>query len=202
MDARLLVVSALHRKPILDIWKQCQQRNWPDCPLPIDVLAANPDVGWNANLILYLDSITESYVVLMLDDHFIDNSAAGDYSTNLGIALEIMDNTRDIGMIKLQAANAACPDMPFPGYDRLREYDRVHHPFKRTNLVPTLFRRTWVRRLSAAVLSHVGVDGDEARYGALAFEMKGTELTEDAVGWPERMLGVYRPGPSESCEHS
>lgn len=192
-NARLLVVSCPRRKPIQAIWKLCQQQHWPDCPFPIDMLSPEQDIGWNANLIQYLNTISESFVLLMLDDHFVDKALPGGYTANMQALLDLMTSRSDIGMVKLQAGNAASPEIPFEPWPRLREYDRAHHPFKRTNLVPTMFRRDWLLRLSTAVLKQCGPASDKGRKGALEFEVAGTLLTEDSIAWPERMLGIHRP---------
>lgn len=193
LDARLLVVSAPHRRPIQAIWKACQEAHWPDCPLSIDVLSLQDDVGWNQNLLRYLAKVSEQFVLLLLDDHFIAKAPEGQYTADLATLLQLMTDQPNIGMVKMQAGNAASPELPVPENDRLREYDRAAHPFKRTNLVPTLFCRTWLQRLTAAVLRECGPIGDKGRNGALEFEVAGTLLTKDATKWPERMLGIHRP---------
>lgn len=193
LDARLLVVSAPHRRPIQAIWKACQEAHWPDCPLSIDVLSLEQDIGWNENLLRYLVNSSGTFVLLMLDDHFIAKAPDGRYTEDLLTLLQLMTDQPNIGMVKMQAGNAASPELPVPENDRLREYDRAHHPFKRTNLVPTLFRRVWLQRLTAAVLRECAPGEDKGRSGALAFEVAGTLLTKDATKWPERMLGIHRP---------
>lgn len=197
MNCRLLVVSAPQRIPILAIWLRCRAANWPDCPLIVDFIAPDEqnDIGWNANLLRYLETIDEPFVVLMLDDHFIAKAPEGQYTRDITNLLQLMETQLDIGMVKLQAGNAHPPELMFHVEDRLREYDRQHHPFKRTNLVPTLFRRTWLQRLASEVLKASGPEKDVGRLGALEFEVMGTLLTEDAEKWPERMLGIHRPNP-------
>lgn len=194
-DCRLLVVSCPHRKPIQEIFKACFDAHWPDCPHFITILSPDPDIGWNANLIELLDTVSEEMTLLFLDDHFIDEPGSEDYTENISGLLRIMADNQDIGMCKLQAGNAASPEIEFPMWDRLREYDRRPHPFKRTNLVPTMFRRDWLLRLSSAILKDCGPERDKGRKGALEFEVCGTKLTEDAAAWPERMLGIHRPNP-------
>ncbi len=189
LDTRLVVVSCPSRQPIQVIWRNCREANWTDCPLPLDMLSPEKDVGWNANLVAYLESIGESFVLLMLDDHFIE---AGNNTANVLDAIGIMKNDASIGLIKLQAGNAWPPELPFERDARLGEYDREHHPFKRTNLVPTLFRRSFLLRLSQSVLI-VAPNNDKGRNGALEFEVAGTLLTESSKEWPERMLGIHRP---------
>jgi hypothetical protein len=192
-DARLVVVSCPHRQPIQEIWTHCQQANWPDCPYPIDILSPTPDTGWNHNLLSYLIRVEEPLILLMLDDHFLGKPEYYNYTDNmLGIVLLMMARP-DIGMIKLQAGNAHSPEIPFEEMPILREYDRAHHPFKRTNLVPTMFRRQWLIRLCDSVLHIIGADRDVGRNGALEFESTGTKLTMDTTVWPERMLGIHRP---------
>jgi hypothetical protein len=194
-EARLLVVSCPHRRPIQDIWNACQKAHWPDCPFPIDMLSPEPDLGWNANLIQYLETVSEELILLLLDDHFVEQAPPGECNTGMAVLLQLMAERPDIAMVKLQAGNAHPPELPFPAWDRLREYDRAHHPFKRTNLVPTLFRKSWLQRLTRQILQECGTAGDQGRPGALHFEVSGTLLTEDAVAWPERMLGIHRPNP-------
>lgn len=194
MNCRLAVVSCSRRQAIQDGWKIFQKRNWPDCPLPIDFISPEQDIGWNANLIQYLSGISESFVLLMLDDHFIDRAERGESLTeNVISVLELMEAQPDIAMVKVQAGNAWPPELEVDGWPHLREYDRQLHPFKRTNLVPTIFRKAWLQRLSAAVLELRGPERDKGRNGALEFEVAGTLLTADTEAWPERMLGIHRP---------
>ena len=110
---------------------------------------------------------------------------------NVETALAIMTRYPDpnIGMMKLQAGGAHAPEIPWSDYDRIREYDRRPHPFKRTNLVPAMYRRAFLQRLSAAVLQECGPAGDKGRQGAIEFEVTGTKLTADAKAWPERLDG-------------
>lgn len=129
----------------------------------------------------------------MLDDHLLAESRPNEYTHNLNDLVLLMNLLPNIGMVKLQAGNAWPPEIEFPQWNRLREYDRAHHPFKRTNLVPTMFRRAWLHRLSSAVLENCGAAHDQGRKGALEFEVQGTLLTEDVKAWPERMLGIHRP---------
>lgn len=192
-DTRLLVVSCPKREAIQEIWRRCFAQNWPDCPYPVDMLSPTPDLGWNENLQRYLWVIEAEFILLLLDDHFIDPSDSANYTANIEKLLGIMRAHPGIGMCKLQAGNSWSPEVPFRPWDRLREYDRRHHPFKRTNLVPTLFRHRFLLRLSQAVLAYCGVNRDQGRQGALEFEVAGTLLTEDVVAWPERILGIHRP---------
>lgn len=193
-DTSLLVISCERRKPIQTLWNRYQAQNWPDCPFRIDILSPikDEDIGWNSNLIRYLESMPESYVLLMLDDHFpedIDRKA-------LFELLDMMRLRPDIAMVKLQAGNAHPPEIHFDWDNgRLGEYDRELHPFKRTNLVPTLFRREWLLRLSQAVLLDCGKQRDIGRDGAIHLEVSGTLLTANAGAWPERILGIWRDPP-------
>ncbi len=195
MNCRLVVVSCPRRKPIQEIWKACQLANWPDCPYPIDIMNPDPDVGWNANLLKHLRTVSEEFILLMLDDNFINPAPAGQYTQNIADVLVLMEAMPNIGLIKLQAGGAHAPEIPFPQWNRLREYDRVHHPFKRTNLVPSIYRRTWLQRFSTAVLEAAPNTNDKGRLGALEFESTGTLLTADEIKWPEKMLGIHRPLP-------
>lgn len=192
---RIVVASCKGREPILDIWMVCKTAFWGDCIYPVDIIPLDEDRGWCANLIQYLDMVEDDFVLLMLDDHFVDPIQDGKISENIATAISIMESMPDIGMIKVQAGNAACPDLPFAPWDRLKEYDRRHHPFKRTNLVPTLFKRSWLRRLSQAILDSQGTEQDQGRNGAINFEVRGTLLTKNEIDWPERMLGIDRPNP-------
>jgi hypothetical protein len=196
MDCRLIVVSCPARKPLQEIWKKCHSEAWPDCPFPVTILSPEDDLGWNANLIRCLESIDETYVLLMLDDNFLEPSPH--YTANIRAVLELMSDRHDIAMVKLQAGGAHAPEIPFPAWPRIREYDRRHHPFKRTNLIPCMYRRSWLLRLSRAVLSDCGPERDKGRSGAIEFEMTGTKLTCDAANWPERMFGIHRPEPDGS----
>lgn len=202
LDARLVVVSCPHRQPIQQIWKHCQEANWPDCPFPIDILSPDPDVGWNANLIKHLRTIAEEYVLLLLDDNFIEPAPVGEYTSNMVAVLQVMTDHPDIALIKLQAGGAHAPEVQFYPWDRIREYDRAHHPFKRTNLIPSMYRRSWLIRLSSAVLQACGAPSDIGRNGAIEFEMTGTLLTKNRMEWPERMLGIHRPAPDGGGGHS
>jgi len=195
LDTRLVVVSCPRRAPIQQIWHACFKRSWPDCPLPLTVLSTELDLGWNANLTRCLETLTEDLILLMLDDNFIEPLPAGEMTAGIHDVVELMTARPDIAMVKLQAGAAHAPEIEFPDWDRIREYDRAHHPFKRTNLVPTLYRRTWLHRLSSAVLSEIGPSRDVGRNGAIEFEVLGTALTANAVNWPERMMGIHRPLP-------
>lgn len=193
-DCRLVVVSCPARKPLQEIWKKCRAREWSDCELPITILSPEPDLGWNANLIRSLDNISEDFILLMLDDNYFEPSL--DYTANIDTVLAFMRSHPDIALMKLQAGGAHGPEIPVSGWDRIREYDRRPHPFKRTNLVPAMYRRRWLCRLSQAVLeSMLSSDLDSGRRGAIEFEVTGTRLTEDEIAWPERMMGIHRPGP-------
>lgn len=48
--------------------------------------------------------------------------------------------------------------------------------------------------MALAVLNNAGAYEDRGRTGALAFEGIGTKLTMDSLRWPERILGIDRPG--------
>lgn len=194
---RIVVVSCPRRKPIQAIWKRCQEEHWPDCPFPIDILSPHPDFGWNANLNTHLGTLKDEFILLMLDDNFLRPAPIGSYTENIQKVLFIMDAHSDIALIKLQAGGAHSPELKFPAWDRLREYDRAHHPFKRTNLTPSVYRRDWLWRMTMAVLTDIGHARDAGRNGAIEFEVTGTLLTEDVKRWPERMLGIYR-GPNGS----
>ena len=200
MDCRLVVVSCPARKPLQEIWEKCFLAAWPDCELPVTILSPENDIGWNANLIALLETLSDEFILLTLDDNFIEPSTQ--YNENICRVLRTMRDNPDIGMIKLQAGGAHAPEIPFPAWDRIREYDRRHHPFKRTNLIPCMYRREWLLRLSRAVLAHCGPEADKKRQGAIEFEMEGTRITEDATAWPERMLGIHRPEPDGSGGHS
>ncbi len=199
MNCRIVVVSCPQRKPLQEIWKACHAKAWPDCPLPITILSPGNDVGWNANLIACLEPISEDFILLSLDDNFLEPSE--EYTWNISQVLSVMNDNPDIAMIKLHAGAAAAPEIEFPAWSRIREYDRRHHPFKRTNLVPCMYRREWLLRLSKAVLATCGHDADRGRQGAIEFEMTGTLLTADATAWPERMFGIHRPEPDGGGGH-
>ncbi len=205
-DCRLAVVSCPHRKPVQDMWWTCQKRNWLNCPFPIDVIAPNVDVGWNANLINYLRGHREPFVLLLLDDHWIDSGISSDELTaNMESVLDIMRADPQIASVKVQAGNAASPDFDFTPWNHLGVYDRRDHPFKRVNCVPTIFRREWLKRLSDNVrfiMSENRRWSDKGRLGALAFERVGTYLTMDAEKYPELMLGINRESHDPACAAS
>lgn len=192
MNARIVVVSCPRYQPIQEIWRRCQQINWPTCNIPITILSPTEDIGWNRNLIRYLDTITEDLILLCLEDHFI----AADPSEDINRAIQFMTDHPEFGLMKLQAANASNPDLEFPEWPRFKEYDREPHPFKRTNLVTTLFRKDFLRRLANDVLEACGPARDKGRRGALEFEVTGTLLTENGNRYPERMLGINRDDES------
>ncbi len=192
---RIVVVSCPSRKPIQAIWRDCFLQSWGDCQFVADILSPNPDVGWNVNLLNYLSSVADELILMFLDDHFLSKSAQGYYTAEVGKVVALMESHPEIGLIKLQAGNAWPPELEFTEHPDLREYDREPHPFKRTNLVPTLFRKSWLIRMLGAVRSECGVEADCGRNGALRFEQDGTRLTMDAKQWPERMLGIHRPNP-------
>lgn len=196
MSCRLVVCSCQKRKPLQQIWQKCREIAWPDCPFPITIISPEDDVGWNANLIRCLETLEEDFILLCLDDNFIEPSS--EYTKNMNAVLELMRAKPDIGLIKLQAGGAHAPEIFFPEWPRIREYDRRHHPFKRTNLVPTMYRRSWLLRFSKAVLDACGAERDKGRSGALEFESTGTLLTSNAAEWPERMLAIHRPNPDGS----
>lgn len=193
MSCRIVVVSCPRRKPLQEIWWKCFYRNWPNCNYPVKVISPEDDIGWNANLIRVLEELDDEFILLMLDDNFLEPSA--EYSDNIKAVLTLMAERPDIGMVKLQAGGAHAPEIVFPSWTRIREYDRRPHPFKRTNLIPCMYRRTWLLRLSKAVLAECGPDRDKGRQGAIEFEVTGTKLTGDSANWPERMLGIHRPNP-------
>lgn len=192
-DCRLVVVSCPSRAPLQEIWKRCLAESWPDCPFPVTIISPTPDVGWNANLIAALEALTESYILMLLDDNFLDPSP--NYTVNMRAVLELMSERPDIALIKLQAGGAHAPEIPFAPWPRIREYDRRPHPFKRTNLIPSMYRREWLLRFSKAILASCGPAKDVGRNGAIEFEMTGTKITGDATAWPEKMLGIHRPNP-------
>ncbi len=202
-DCRILVVSCPKRKPVQDMWWICQKRNWPDCPFPIDVISPDLDIGWNTNLINYLKRYTEAFVLLLLDDHWIDSSIpASELTVNMERVLDIMRAQPEIASVKVQAGNAASPDFDFTPWNRLGVYDRRDHPFKRVNLVPTIFRREWLKRLSDNIRFLISENlrwKDTGRFGALAFERIGTYLTMDADKYPELMLGINRDSHDPAC---
>jgi hypothetical protein len=201
MDCRLLVVSCPARKSLQQIWEKCFLAAWPDCELPVTILSPENDVGWNVNLITQLEQLElVEFILLMLDDNFLEPST--EYTDNINRVLQTMRDNPDIGMIKLQAGGAHAPEIIFKDWDRIREYDRNPHPFKRTNLVPCMYRREWLLRLSRSVRAICGPEQDKRRQGAIEFEMEGTKLTEDRRQWPERMLGIHRPEPDGSGGHS
>lgn len=140
-----------------------------------------------------MDGLYEQFIAMFLDDNFLEPPTDGTYTDNLNAAIALMTKYPDIAMIKLQAGGAHAPELDFPEWDRIREYDRRPHPFKRTNLIPTLYRRSWLLRLSKAVLANCGPERDQGRSGALEFESTGTALTADRIHWPERMFGIHRP---------
>lgn len=202
-DCRLIVVSCPPRKPIQDIWWKCQQTAWPDCPFPITMLSPEHDVGWNENFLALAQTIDEEFILFMLDDHWLEPLRNGERLTsNMLNVLAFMKQCQDVAFVKVQAGNAWSPELPVPEWDRLGEYDREHHPFKRTNIVPTMFRRSWLVRFLQAVLNACEANEDRGRTGALAFEGKGTRLTMNRNEWPERMLGIDRPKPDENCNKS
>lgn len=197
-DCRIVVNSCPRREPIQQIWKKCFAENWPDCPYPVIIISEREDLGWNANLIRCLETLTEEFILLMLDDNFIEPLQP--LTQNMESVLITMEAIPDIGMIKLQAGGAHAPEIEFTPWSRIREYDRQPHPFKRTNLVPCMYRRNWLLRLATIVLQTVKDENgsDQGRQGAIEFEVTGTKLTMDATAWPERMLGIHRPGPKGS----
>ena len=89
-SCRLVVVSCQRRKPIQEIWKACREANWPDCPFPIDIISPDEsqDRGWNANLIAHIDKLSETFVLLMLDDNFIEPRQP--LTSNIRALLELM----------------------------------------------------------------------------------------------------------------
>lgn len=191
---RIVVVSCASYRPIQELWLRAQRLNWPDCPYPISINSPEDDRGWNANLCRFLETLEEKLILLFMDDSCLEESSDGDYTANVHAVVKLMELFPDIAMVKLQAGGAWPPEIPFYHWDRLREYDRRHHPFKRTNLGgPAMYRRDWLLRLSRAVLNECGPERDQGRQGAIEFEMTGTLLTKDATAWPERLLGIHRP---------
>jgi hypothetical protein len=188
------------------MWWTCLKRNWPDCPFPIDVISPDDDIGWNENLIRYLRTQATTFVLLLLDDHWIDGGIPSlELTANMERVLEIMRARPEIASVKVQAGNAASPDVEFESWTRLGVYDRRDHPFKRVNLVPTIFRREWLRRLSNDIrflMSENRRWKDKGRLGALAFERVGTYLTMDSEKWPELMLGINRESHDPACAAS
>ncbi len=198
-DVRLVVASCPRYRAIQELWSRCLAAHWPDCPYPVSINSPEEDQGWNTNLVQFLDTITEPLVVLFMDDSCIapiTPEEGESWTETVRMAADLMTNHPDIAMVKLQAGGAHAPELHFPEWDRIREYDRAHHPFKRTNLGgPAMYRKDWLRRLSAAVLAECGTERDKGRSGAIEFEMTGTLLTKDETAWPERLLGIHRPNP-------
>jgi hypothetical protein len=167
------------------------------------MLSPDIDVGWNANFLALAQTIDEEFILMLLDDHWLEPLRNGEsLSENMLKVVSLMKKHSDIAFVKVQAGNAWSPELPCPEWDRLGEYDRAHHPFKRTNIVPTMFRRSWLCRLLIALLAECGMYDDRGRNGALVFEGIGTRLTMNSDEWPERMLGIDRPKPEENCNKS
>lgn len=192
-NCRLIVNSCQSRKPLQEVWLRCLAESWPDCPFPLSIISPELDKGWNANLIDCLEQLSEDFILMMLDDNYLEPSVH--YTANMAAVVDTMVAHPDIAFIKLQAGGAHAPEIFFPEWHRIREYDRKHHPFKRTNLIPAMYRRTWLQRFAKAVLAVCGSARDVGRNGALEFEITGTLLTENPVAWPERMFGIHRPNP-------
>lgn len=194
MDCRLLVVSCPRYAPIQELWKRCLAAAWPNCPYPISILSPEDDRGWNANIIRFLDTVTEELIILFMDDSCLDARQDGTCDENVAAVIRLMEKHKDIAAVKLQAGGAHAPEIVFHEWDRVRQYDRQHHPFKRTNLGgPAMYRRLWLQRLCRAVLESCGPGRDQGRRGAIEFEITGTLLTRDERIWPERILGIHRP---------
>jgi len=87
-DCRLIVVSCPARKPLQEIWKKCHAEAWPDCPFPVTIISPEDDRGWNANLIRCLESVAEEFILLMLDDNFLEPST--EYTANMERVLATM----------------------------------------------------------------------------------------------------------------
>lgn len=185
----VLVASCPAYRPIQCIWRACQQAFWPDCPFSITMVSPERDDGWNVNLLNALETVETPFILFLQEDHFLEEVPSGQYTNNMQAVVSLMETYEDIGLVKVQIGNAAPPEIPFAHWDRLGEYDRMPHPFKRTNLVPTMFRKTFLQRLCKAVLPYCN---DSGRSGALAFEQIGTALTMDASQWPEKLLAIDR----------
>ena len=199
-NCAVIVASCLAYAPICTVWHRCREVFWPDCPFPVTTIAPDHDPGWNAGILESIAGHATKYVILFLEDHFLEPTFDHSYTENVNRVIALADSDDSIGLVKLQTGNAWAPEIPFPAWPRLAEYDREPHPFKRTNLVPTLFRTKFLADLCNTILHRpfscrtIGVRhfGDKGRDGALAFEQLGTELTEDSTRWPERMLGINR----------
>ncbi len=197
LDCRIVVASCPAYRPVQELWKRAMAANWPDCPYPISINSPEDDRGWNANLAAFLETVSEPLILLFMDDSVID--ANQDCTYNVGLVGALMTACPDIALVKLQAGGAHAPELRCSEWDRLREYDRAHHPFKRTNLGgPAMYRRDWLLRLTTQVMTAIGSERDKGRAGACEFESTGTLLTHDQQAWPERMLGIHRPGPGGS----
>lgn len=195
-DCRIVVASCPRYKPIQELWMRALKAHWPDCPYPISIISPEDDLGWNANLCRFLGTVTEPLVLLFMDDSIIDKAQDGTCSENVGQVCALMMRRPDIAAVKLQAGGAAAPEIEFPEWDRIRQYDRQHHPFKRTNLGgPAMYRREWLHRLTTQVLAIAGPERDQGRQGAIELEVTGTLLTEDEQAWPEKILAIHRPLP-------
>ncbi len=195
-DCRIVVASCPRYKPIQEVWLRALKAHWPDCPYPVSIISPEDDKGWNANLSRFLESVTEPLVLLFMDDSIIEKHQDGTCSENVGRVCELMMRRADIAAVKLQAGGAAAPEIEFPEWDRIRQYDREHHPFKRTNLGgPAMYRREWLYRLTTQVLAIAGPERDQGRQGAIELEVTGTLLTMDEQAWPEKILAIHRPLP-------
>ncbi len=195
-ECRIVVASCPRYKPIQQVWLRALKAHWPDCPYPVSIISPEDDLGWNANLSRFLASVEEPLVLLFMDDSVIEKHQDGTCSENVAQVVELMMRRPDIAAVKLQAGGAAAPEIEFPEWDRVRQYDREHHPFKRTNLGgPAMYRREWLHRLTNQVMVVAGPERDQGRRGAIELEVTGTLLTEDEQSWPEKILAIHRPLP-------
>lgn len=192
LACRLVVASCPKYAPIQELWLRALHANWPDCPHPVTIISPEDDLGWNANLIRFLETVSEDLILLFMDDNVIAPNQ--DCTANIQLVIDLMSAHRNIAMVKLQAGGAHAPELKFEPWPRLREYDRRPHPFKRTNLGgPAMYRREWLMRLSRAVLKECGPKQDKGRQGAIEFEVTGTMLTANESAWPEKLLAIHRP---------
>ena len=146
-----------------DMFYQLVAKYWPDCPLPmylntetarysppggleLTVCNTRKDIPWGERMIRVLDMIPEKYVLLVLDDFFLQAPVDGQAIDAL---VERMEADESIGSFQLKASRWAQEgSRPIPVTDELHYAPLTDGWY--THFVPTIWRketlRKWLRR--------------------------------------------------------
>ena len=205
-DCEILLPSCSKHMPVWPIWAACAAAYVPGMNLRWRIVSdgsealapgwpvfwLKDDVGWCSNLLAALSDRTFTFV--WIEDFVPAPSTSGQrWADNVASALSVMRRDPSVGLLRLSMAHE--PELPYHGWDRVGEYDRESHPFKRASLQPGIWRTDFLRRLMKALLAQMPASKDVGVQGAYELEVDGTRLLCDAGAWPERCLGTRRAMP-------